>query len=190
MTDQAIVLPMAAISYPGNSSPPLSGPHAPAQLAAAIVRHAWRTNIRITIAILIFAAANATADTKVHRCSLEDGTIAFQEIPCAEPAEDANEGSESGESQDAGNDKETAAEDDAFDFVNPFDEPESPPASTQPIRSEPVSQDRAECEKMTRDAIDSIDLEMRNTAYTKEQGQDYLAELLQLTRQLRDCRQL
>ncbi|MEJ2258630.1 MAG: hypothetical protein P8X98_16895, partial [Woeseiaceae bacterium] len=110
--------------------------------------------------------------------------------PCAEPAEGAIDSSESGERQNAGNDNETAAEDDAFDFVNPFDEPESPPASTKPVRPEPVSQDRAECEKMTRDAIDAIDLEMRNTAYTKEQGQEYLAELLELTRQLRDCRQL
>jgi hypothetical protein len=181
---------MAAISYPGNSPPPSSGLHAPAQLAATIVRHAWRTNVRITSAILIFAAANAAAETKVYRCSLEDGTIAFQEMPCAEPAEDANDGSETDANQNAGNDKEPAAGDDAFDFVNPFDEPESPPASTKPVRPEPVSQDRAECEKMTRDAIDAIDLEMRNTAYTKEQGQEYLAELLELTRQLRDCRQL
>jgi hypothetical protein len=181
---------MAAISYPGNSLPPLSGLHAPAQLAATIVRHTWRSNIRITIAILIFAAANAAADTRVYRCSLADGTIAFQEMPCAAPAANANDSTESVESESAGNNNDTAAEDDTFDFVNPFDEPESPPAATQPIRSEPVSQDRAECEKMTRDAIDAIDLEMRNTAYTKEQGQEYLAELLELTRQLRDCRQL
>jgi hypothetical protein len=54
----------------------------------------------------------------------------------------------------------------------------------------PVSQDRAECEKTTRDAIDAIDLEMRETAYTKEQGEEYLAELLVLTQQLRACKQL
>ncbi len=45
-------------------------------------------------------------------------------------------------------------------------------------------------EKTTRDAIDAIDLEMRGNAYTKEQGEEYLAELLTLTRQLRACKQL
>jgi len=43
---------------------------------------------------------------------------------------------------------------------------------------------------MTRDAIDAIDLEMRETTYTKEQGEEYLAELLVLTQQLRGCKQL
>ena len=59
-----------------------------------------------------------------------------------------------------------------FDFVNPFDEPASPPTPSEPKLPEPVSQDRAECEKTTRDAIDAIDLEMRETPYTKEQGED------------------
>jgi hypothetical protein len=53
-----------------------------------------------------------------------------------------------------------------------------------------VSQDRAECEKMTRDAIDAIDLEMRENPYTKEQGEEYRAELLALTQQLRARKQL
>jgi len=55
---------------------------------------------------------------------------------------------------------------------------------------EPVSPDRAECQKTTRDAIDAIDLELRENAYTKEEGQAYLADLLELTQQLRACKQL
>jgi hypothetical protein len=43
---------------------------------------------------------------------------------------------------------------------------------------------------MTRDAIDAIDLEMRQTTYTREQGREYLAALLELTEQLRACKQL
>ena len=144
--------------------------------------------MRSIIPVLILAAASATADTEIHRCLLDDGTIAFQEMPCSEPTVDENDGSESGESRGAGEDP--AADDDAFDFVNPFDEPASLPAATEPTRPEPVSQNRAECEKTTRDTIDAIDLEMRETAYTKEQGQEYLAELLALTQQLRGCKQL
>ena len=144
--------------------------------------------MRSTLLVLILAAASVEADTEIHRCLLDDGTIAFQEMPCAEQAADANDGSESGESSGAGEDP--APDDDAFDFVNPFDEPASPPAAAEPTLPEPVSQDRAECEKTTRDAIDAIDLEMRETAYTKEQGEEYLSELLALTQQLRTCKQL
>jgi len=144
--------------------------------------------MRITILVLMLAAASAAADTEIHRCLQEDGTIAFQEMPCSERAIDANGGSESGYSRGA--EEEPPADDDAFEFVNPFDEPASPPATAETTGPELLSQDRAECEKTTRDAIDAIDLEMRETAYTKEQGQEYLAELLALTQQLRACKQL
>ena len=83
-----------------------------------------------------------------------------------------------------------SADDGAFDFVNPFDEPANPPTPAEPTLSEAVSLDRAECEKTTRDAIDAIDLELRGNAYTKEKGEEYLAELLALTQQLRTCKQL
>jgi hypothetical protein len=52
-----------------------------------------------------------------------------------------------------------------------------------------LTEDRAECEKTARDAIDAIDLEMRGSAYSKEQGEEYLAELLVLTQQIRTCKQ-
>ncbi|HSG97090.1 MAG TPA: hypothetical protein VLA11_03790 [Woeseiaceae bacterium] len=144
--------------------------------------------MRVAMVVLMLAAASAAADTEIHRCLLDDGTIAFQEMPCSERAVDANDGSESDESRRAG--EIPAADDDVFDFVNPFDEPASPPTASEPGLPEPVSQDRAECEKMTRDAIDAIDVEMRETPYTKEQGEEYRAELLALTQQLRACKQL
>jgi hypothetical protein len=141
-----------------------------------------------TIVVLVLAAASAAADTEIHRCLLEDGTTAFQETPCPERAADTNDGNEADDSRGSGED--AAADDDVFDFENPFDQPESPPVTAETALPESLSQDRAECEKTTRDAIDAIDLEMRETAYTKEQGQEYLAELLTLTQQLRRCKEL
>ena len=114
---------------------------------------------RFAIVVAMLAATGAAADTEIHRCVLEDGTVAFQEMPCPEPAVDV----------DVDVDSDTPAE---------------------PTPPEPLTQDRAECEKTTRDAIDVIDLEMRTSTYTKEQGKEYLAELLALTKQLRSCKQL
>jgi hypothetical protein len=146
------------------------------------------TQFSIGIVILMLAGTGTTADTEIHRCLLDDGTIAFQQKPCSEPAANADDGSGVGESKSA---RETpAAADDVLDFVNPFDEPPSPPAPSEPELPEPVSQDRAECEKTTRDAIDAIDLEMRENPYTTEQAEEYRAELLALTQQLRACKQL
>lgn len=136
----------------------------------------------------MLAGTNVAADTEIHRCVQADGMIAFQETPCPEPAVDADDGSEAGESRSST--REPPAADDVFDFVNPFDEPASAPTPVEPTQPEPPSKDRAECEKATRDSIDAIDLEMRETDYSQEQGRKYLAELLELTRRLRACKQL
>ncbi len=129
----------------------------------------------VTLLSMLTASASY-AETEIHRCAQEDGTVAFQEKPCEEISEITNDTSET---------VAPTNEDDFFDFVNPFDEPQGPSTET-----EPVSQNRAECEKTTRDAIDAIDLEMRETSYSKEEGDEYLAELLVLTRQLRACKAL
>src|SRR5210317_823304 len=121
--------------------------------------------MRFAMVVLMLAGTSATADTEIHSCLLDDGTIAFQQKPCPEPAVRAEDNSEVGESPGAG--ETPAADDDVFDFVNPFDEPASLPPPSEPDLPEPVSQDRTECEKLTRDAIDAIDLEMRESPYTK-----------------------
>ncbi len=136
----------------------------------------------------MLAGTNVVADIQIHRCLLDDGTTAFQETPCEEPVVDTEDDEEAGETADGS--ETPAANNDPFDFVNPFDEPAGPPMPSEPALPELVSRDRAECEKMTRDAIDAIDLEMREKAYTNEEGQKYLAELLELTRQLRACKKL
>lgn len=136
------------------------------------------------LTLLVLLSMSAGAEPEIHRCTQEDGTVAFQETPCPEPAKDGDDDDES----DGG---ASTPADDFFDFVNPFDEPEEPRALPEPAPPPPApaSSDRAECEKMTRDAIDAIDLEMRK-GYTKEERGQYLAELLALTRQLRDCKRL
>ncbi len=146
------------------------------------------SGMRLAIMVLMLVGRSVTADTEIHRCLLEDGTIAFQEMPCSEPAVNADDGSEAGERRsDSGI---PAADNNVFDFVNPFDDPANPPTPIEPTLPEQSPKDHFECEKPTRDAIDAIDLEMRKSAYSKEQGQEHLAELLELTQQLRACKQL
>ncbi len=141
--------------------------------------------MRFAFVILLFAGTSAIADTEIHRCPLADGTFSFQEMPCTEPTVDDDEGITDDRAADT-----PLTGDDAFDFANPFDEPETPPTQPEPALPEPVSQDRAECEKTTRDAIDAIDLRMRQDTYTREEGRAYMEELRTLTQQLRACKQL
>jgi len=147
--------------------------------------------MRFALLILTLVTTRAAADTEIYRCVLEDGTVAFQETPCLEVATVDDDGSADVESN-----RSTPVDDGFFDFVNPYDEAPSAPATSTPTTAatttlpEAVSQDRSTCEKTTRDAIDAIDLEMRETSYSKDQGEEYLSELLALTRQLRACKQL
>ncbi|MGI9341642.1 MAG: hypothetical protein ACR2QV_02260 [Gammaproteobacteria bacterium] len=135
----------------------------------------------------MLVGTSVTANTEIHRCSLEDGTVAFQEMPCAEPAMNSDDRSDAGESHSDGG--MPAADNDLFDLASPYDKSAIPSTPVEPTLPEQASKDRAECEKTTRDAIDAIDREMRETAYSKEQGQEYLAELLEWTQQLRACKQ-
>jgi hypothetical protein len=136
----------------------------------------------------VFACTSVSAEPEIYRCSQDDGTVAFQETPCAEAT--ATEAPADSEEE-----VPIAASDDFFDFVNPYDEAadaalvEEPRVQSEPPLPPPVSTNRAECEKITRDAIDAIDLEMRR-GYSPEDGERYKAELMKLTRQLRACKQL
>lgn len=125
---------------------------------------------------LLLIASSAVAETEIYRCAQEDGSFAFSQLPCiaAEPQPEASD----------------EPPEPADEFASPYDDPEY--FSTQPEASfpEPVSEDRAECEKLTRDAIDAIDLEMRETDFTPEEGRAYLARLRELTWQLRACKRL
>ncbi len=123
-----------------------------------------------------------SSEPVIHRCPLPDGTFAFQETPCAQTLTDSDIAS-SEEQQSA------APTDDFFDFVNPFDQTDEEIPQPQQSTRRVITADRTECEKTTRDAIDAIDAEMRN-GYSKEEGKKYLADLLELTRELRACKTL
>ena len=149
---------------------------------------ALRWSARAVTIALALASTSVAAGTDIYRCVLEDGTTAFQATPCPEPAAKQDDDTES---SDGGNDDQaTAGTDDELDFVNPFDEPESPAAPSEPALPESLSKDRAECEKSTRDEIDAVDSEMHANADAADQDRDYLTELLALTARLRACKQL
>ena len=136
------------------------------------------------IAFLLMPCSGLAAEAEIHRCLQEDGTVAFQEMPCPDPARDAEE-------DDRTESEPSTVAEVPFDVVNPLDEAENEivPAQTAPPLQEGLAPaERAECVKRTRDAIDAIDLEMRK-GFSKEEGEQYLSELLELTRQLRACKQ-
>ena len=151
--------------------------------AARLIRSARPySGFSVVVALLVLPATSIGAEPEIHRCLQEDGTVAFQEMPCPEPKDTS-------ESDSQGDEADLSPSDDFFDFVNPYDEPEQASVPTETAPPAPLSQDRAECEKTTRDAIDAIDLELRKD-YSEDASKAYLAELLELTRQLRACKQL
>ena len=131
--------------------------------------------------LLGVSTAALSAEPEIYRCTQDDGTVSFQQTPCApestaEPAVDEP--------------AETASpSDDFFDFENPYDAPPEPPAEQEASTPAPPSGDRQQCEKETRDAIDAIDLKLQQSN-NKEDDRAHLAELLELTRRLRQCKQL
>lgn len=124
---------------------------------------------------------------EIFRCPQADGTVAFRGMPCEEPA--AADGSDRDSHSDAAAGSDTEAGNDPMDFVNPFDTPDSAVLRSSSDESSPPSQERAACEQETRDAIDAIDVEMRK-GFTEAEGEAYLAELLELTEALRNCKTL
>jgi hypothetical protein len=140
-------------------------------------------------ALLLILGTPALAQSEIYRCAQQDGTVAFQQMPCDEIGDVSED-----DSADAGNSDEKdvdagGSSEHASGFGSPFDEPANPPEATPPESPDSISDSRASCEQSARDAIDVIDLEMRK-GYTREQGQAYLDELIKLTQQLRDCKRL
>ncbi|MCS6760239.1 MAG: hypothetical protein MO852_15905 [Candidatus Devosia euplotis] len=133
--------------------------------------------------VLLIPAVGIGEETVIHRCTQDDGTIAFQETPCAEVAEDNDS-----EAKHPPAGEIRVAADSHVDFVNPFDAEDAPLIRIEEDRS-PPSRDRADCEKSTRDAIDAIDAKLQNST-SPASDREHLEELLQLTRQLRACKQL
>lgn len=136
----------------------------------------------VAVALLTIPAISLGKEPEVHRCMQKDGTVAFQEMPCPEPEETSD-------ADDQGGRADPPPADEFFDFVNPYDEPEQAPTPMETPPPAAPSENRAECEKTTRDAIDAIDLELRKND-SKDAGREHLAQLLELTKQLRSCKRL
>ena len=118
------------------------------------------------------------AKAEIYKCEDPEGGIVFQETPCPEPKVE-----EPDETAEPGN-------------------PSSLPEQGQPRRLErgesledevasieEENQMRAEveaCKRQYRDAIDAIDLEIRNS-YSPEQKEYYLGRLKELTEQMAAC---
>ena len=137
----------------------------------------------IGLALLGASAPAVSDEPEIFRCAQDDGTVAFQQTPCAPVSNEKPAAEDSGD---------RAASDDFFDFDNPFDAPQEPPEQEEtapaPAASTP-SGDRQECEKTTREAIDAIDVKLQQST-NKADDREHLAELLELTRRLRECKQL
>lgn len=121
----------------------------------------------LTTLLLIFSAP---AQADIHRCTDAEGSIIFQQLPCAEP-----------EPEPEADQEETETEAQA-----PTNEVDAVPAvavARVELRSPELV---AQCKKKYRDAIDVIDAEMREQ-YTPEQADEYKKRLLVLTEQLRAC---
>ncbi len=129
------------------------------------------------LAVVWLSGSPLAQEKTIHRCTQSDGSVAFQELPCPEQPQAAEE-----EQQEPDNPVPVEPADDFFSYENPFDEA---PAESREL----PSQDRVACEKTTRRAIDVIDAKL-NESKSEDDRDTYLAELLDLTAQLRACKQL
>jgi hypothetical protein len=118
----------------------------------------------LTTLLLVFSSL---AQADIHRCTDAEGSIIFQQMPCAEPEPEQEETGEQAPTAEV----EASTEDVVARTEPP--EPKSPELVAQ-------------CKKKYRDAIDGIDAEMRER-YTPEQADDYKQRLRVLTEQLRAC---
>jgi hypothetical protein len=129
----------------------------------------------VAIAALL-GGRDASAD--IFRCEDPEGGLVYQGTPCPEPAPQAA-------GDDAGNNA---------DAVEP-----APPEQRRVARDESVEervaaieeQDRRHeeveaCKQQYRDAIDAIDLEIRDS-YSPEQKDYYLGRLKALTDKMSEC---
>lgn len=157
----------------------------------------WVLLVCVTGLLSLLQHRDVAAQTEIHRCEQPDGTVAFQGQPCEElpPARSpgdvaSDEGKDDGPKDDEPTDDEpepaTPGTDDVFD--SPFDAPAQPVARPQD-ETGPPSEERARCEKRTRDAIDAIDLEIRRES-SADQRDQYLPRLRKLTEELRACKRL
>jgi hypothetical protein len=113
--------------------------------------------------ILVFLPV---AHAEIYKCTDEHGNVAYLQLPCPAPKEEAV--------------PEVEADPSPADFVESTVQAEAIESSRLP------DEVLGDCKKRYRDQIDEIDLEMRR-GYSSEQGEVFKDELRVLTQQLRAC---
>lgn len=127
------------------------------------------------VAIALWVSAPARGD--VYRCEDPGQGIVYQQTPCPEPEEEATEEAEP-EVSEAPEESPTRPvvrrDQDVADVVAAARDEQARNAQVQA------------CKQQYRDAIDAIDLEIRNS-YTPEQREYYLSRLKALTDKMAAC---
>ena len=127
----------------------------------------------------LLGSTDAKAD--IFKCEDPQGGIVYQETPCPEPEEEP--------AQEAAAAAEVASEATAQAAGQPRRLERGESLEDEVASIEEENQRRAEveaCKRQYRDAIDAIDLEIRNS-YSPEQKEYYLGRLKELTEQMSAC---
>lgn len=143
--------------------------------------------IAVAVAWASIQPSQAADPVTVHRCLQDDGTVAFQETPCA-PDSTADQDTTIDEDEAPADQPEVTTVTNESVFDSPFDEePTAVPPSAED--SGPPSAERAACEEEVRNEIDAVDAELRELGSSVDRDA-FLARLLELTAELRACKRL
>lgn len=145
----------------------------------------------LMLALLAGFATGATAEPEIYRCTQDDGTVAFQQMPCRSAPVAPPETRQADEPQ---YEEQTQTRPEPGGARLPSSISDSAPPEQTEVDPDPrkpvaVSGNRADCEKSARDAIDAIDAELQASG-NPENDRARLDELLKLTRRLRLCKEL
>jgi hypothetical protein len=127
---------------------------------------------RFGLIVVSFCLLNtASAQTQIHKCTDDDGGVAYSQLPCAPQKSVESEKSEpDAEAESA---TPVSAKQDLSITEIPQEEPE-------------LDTNRSACKKRYRDAIDAVDAEI-GREYSPDKAEQFKQRLLHLTRKLRQC---
>ena len=122
---------------------------------------------------------SAPADAEVYRCDDPEQGVIYQQTPCPESEDEAEEAAEdsaaSSADEPAPSSRRAVGRDESVEDVM---------AAAQELQARNAEVEA--CKQQYRDAIDAIDLEIQNS-YTPEQREYYLGRLKALTDKMANC---
>ena len=124
------------------------------------------------VAIAVGFCASAKAD--VYRCEDPEQGVIYQQTPCPEPEQKAEEATDEGSGEPTTERPVVRRNENVADIVAAAQEEQARTAEVEA------------CKQQYRDAIDAIDLEIQNS-YTPEQREYYLGRLKALTDKMTAC---